>query len=52
MKIEVHGVNQNLPISNFTMEDSNYIFWVSQMDREPMLIKIDIDKIPILNEIL
>lgn len=26
-----------------------YLFWLSQMDREPLFIKIDIDKIPILN---
>lgn len=35
----------------FTIHKNKYLFWISQMDREPMLIKIDIDKIPILNEI-
>jgi len=33
----------------FTKYINQYLFWISQMDREPMLIKIDIDKIPILN---
>ena len=28
---------------------NEYLFWLSQMDREPLLIKMDIDKIPILN---
>jgi hypothetical protein len=35
----------------FTINKNKYSFWISQMDREPLLIKIDIDKIPILNEI-
>lgn len=35
----------------FTIEDSNYIFWVSQMDREPICININIDNISITNQI-
>ena len=44
----------NYPIEfcvGFTIEDSNYIFWISQMDREPIFCKINIDKIPITNKI-
>ena len=44
----------NYPIEfcvGFTIEDSNYIFWISQMDREPICCKINIDKIPINNKI-
>jgi len=33
----------------FTIHENKYLFWISQMDREPLLIKIDVDKIPILN---
>jgi hypothetical protein len=33
----------------FTKNHSQYLFWISQMDREPLLLKIDINKIPILN---
>ena len=29
---------------------NEYLFWISQMDREPLLIKININKIPILNK--
>jgi hypothetical protein len=42
----------NKPIEfciGFTIYLKQYVFWISQMDREPLLIKIDIDKIPILN---
>ena len=35
----------------FTIYENKYLFWISQMDREPLLIKIDIDNIPILNQI-
>ena len=35
----------------FNIHLDKYLFWISQMDREPLLIKIDIDKIPILNEL-
>jgi hypothetical protein len=44
----------NCPIEfciGFTVEDSNYTFWVSQMDREPICCNINIDKIPITNKI-
>lgn len=44
----------NKPIefcTGFTKQDDKYIFWISQMDREPLLIKINIDKIPVLNDI-
>jgi hypothetical protein len=35
----------------FTIINSEYLFWVSQMDREPILIKININKIKINNKI-
>lgn len=35
----------------FTIDESKYVFWVSQMDREPICLKINIDKIPIDNKI-
>jgi hypothetical protein len=35
----------------FTIYLDQYLFWISQMDREPLLIKIDRNKIPILNNI-
>lgn len=35
----------------FNIHLDKYLFWISQMDREPLLIKIDIDKIPILNKL-
>ena len=35
----------------FTIEDSKYIFWVSQMDREPICFNINMNKIPINNKI-
>jgi hypothetical protein len=35
----------------FNIHLDKYLFWISQMDREPLLLKIDIDKIPILNEL-
>jgi hypothetical protein len=44
----------NYPIEfciGFTIEDFNYTFWVSQMDREPICCNINIDKIPITNKI-
>ena len=44
----------NYPIEfciGFTIEDSNYTFWVSQMDREPICCNININKIPITNKI-
>jgi hypothetical protein len=44
----------NYPIEfciGFTIEDSNYIFWVSQMDREPICFNININNIPISNKI-
>jgi hypothetical protein len=46
---------KNQPIefcTGFTIKDNKYLFWISQMDREPLFIKIDIDKIPILNEVI
>jgi hypothetical protein len=33
----------------FTIHLNQYLFWISQMDRDPVLVKIDINKIPILN---
>jgi len=30
-------------------DKSEYLFWISQMDREPLFFKIDINKIPISN---
>jgi len=44
----------NYPIEfciGFTIEDSNYIFWISQMDREPICFNININSIPITNKI-
>ena len=44
----------NYPIEfciGFTIEDSNYIFWISQMDREPICCKINMNTIPITNKI-
>ena len=35
----------------FTIREDKYLFWISQMDREPLLLKINIDKIPILNKV-
>ena len=35
----------------FTICEDKYLFWISQMDREPLLLKINIDKIPILNKV-
>jgi len=35
----------------FNINLDKYLFWISQMDREPLLIKIDINKIPILNKL-
>lgn len=35
----------------FTIYEEKYLFWISQMDREPLLLKINIDKIPILNKV-
>jgi len=35
----------------FTTYLDQYIFWISQMDREPLLIKIDRNQIPISNNI-
>jgi hypothetical protein len=35
----------------FSIINSEYLFWVSQMDREPILIKININKIEINNTI-
>lgn len=35
----------------FTIHLNQYLLWISQMDREPLLIKIDINKIPILNKL-
>lgn len=35
----------------FTTHLNEYLFWISQMDREPLLIKIDKNHIPILNNI-
>ena len=35
----------------FSKNFNQYLFWISQMDREPLLVKIDINKIPILNEL-
>lgn len=40
----------NYPIEfciGFTIVDNQYLFWISQMDREPILLKINIDKIDI-----
>lgn len=44
----------NKPIEfciGFKIHLNKYLFWISQMDREPFLVKIDIDKIPILNKL-
>ncbi len=35
----------------FTIYKNTYLFWISQMDREPLLLKINIDNIPVLNKI-
>ena len=35
----------------FTIINSEYLFWISQMDREPILIKINVNKIEINNKI-
>jgi len=35
----------------FTIEDFNYIFWVSQMDREPICFNINMNTIPITNKV-
>ena len=36
----------------FTIIDEKYWFWISQFDREPVLITLDIEKFPICREIL
>lgn len=36
----------------FTIIEKEYLFWISQMDREPFLIKIDVDKILIFNKVI
>lgn len=44
----------NQPIEfciGFTIEESNYVFWVSQMDREPICVKVKKDIIKILNKL-
>jgi hypothetical protein len=33
----------------FTIIDTKYLFWFSQMDREPLFIQIEMSMIPILN---
>jgi len=35
----------------FTIYEDKYLFWISQMDREPLLLKININKIPIVNKL-
>jgi len=35
----------------FTIYKNTYLFWISQMDRDPLLLKINIDNIPVLNKI-
>ena len=35
----------------FTIKDSKYIFWVSQMDRERICFNINMNTIPIINKI-
>jgi hypothetical protein len=35
----------------FTIYEDKYLFWISQMDREPLLLKININKIPIINKL-
>ena len=44
----------NQPIefcTGFTIKDDKYLFWISQMDREPLFIKINMEKIDILNQV-
>lgn len=44
----------NFPIEfciGFTIEEDRYLFWISQMDREPMLLQINTNKIDINNPI-
>ena len=36
----------------FAIIDEKYWFWISQFDREPILVTLDIEKIPINSEIL
>jgi hypothetical protein len=36
----------------FTIHQDKYVFWVSRFDRDPIRIRIDMDKIPISNEVL
>ena len=31
----------------FSINENKYWFWISQLDRDPMLVSIDIDKIDI-----
>lgn len=31
----------------FTIRDGQYLFWISRMDRDPILVKINMDKIPV-----
>ena len=43
---------QNIGIEfciGFTIKDNNYLFWISQMDRDPLFISIECDKIKIDN---
>jgi hypothetical protein len=35
----------------FTIKDGKYWFWISQMDREPIHVSVEQDKIPLLNNI-
>lgn len=36
----------------FQVKGNDYMFWISRMDRDPLFIKIEIDKIPLCREFL
>lgn len=36
----------------FSIKNEKYYFWISQMDGNPALISIDIDKVPLVNDVI
>ena len=36
----------------FALQEDKYVFWVSRFDRDPIRVRIEMDKIPISNEVL
>jgi len=36
----------------FRVEEGQYVFWISRMDRDPLMVRIEMDKIPLCGEFL